>query len=344
MRKATNFNNVVQSFSNDGIEEGIIEVLHDGYGFLHTSNFLPGNEDIYVSSKLIRMFHLRTGDIIRGSTTNSRHKEKFRVLQNINSINDLCTLEAANRLKFEELTPIYPDNRIQLEGYNSSVSLRIIDLFSPIGKGQRGIIASQPKAGKTTIIKEIAKSIKVNHPEMHVIIMLIDERPEEVTDIKDSLEDNNIEVKFSTFDENVENHIQISEMVLERAKRLMEHKKDVIIILDSLTRLARAYNLAVKSSGRTLTGGLDPVALCMPKRFFGAARNVREGGSLTILATALIDTGSMMDNMIFEEFKGTGNMELMLDRELSEMRIFPSINGKRQLKQCIAKASKVIYN
>ena len=305
---------------------GILEVMPDGYGFIRCENYLPGEKDVYVSPSQIRRFNLKTGDIIAGNTRIKTQQEKFSALLYVTSINGLHPGEAQKRKNFEDLTPIFPDERIRLEQPGASVAMRIVDLVSPIGKGQRGMIVSQPKAGKTTLLKQIAKSVTKAYPNMHLIILLIDERPEEVTDIKEAIEGNNVEVIYSTFDELPEHHKRVSEMVIERAKRLVEHRKDVMILLDSITRLARAYNLTVPPSGRTLSGGLDPAALHMPKRFFGAARNMREGGSLTILATALVDTGSKMDDVVFEEFKGTGNMELVLDRKLSEKRVFPAID------------------
>lgn len=307
-------------------KEGILEVLADGYGFIRCDNFLPGDNDVYVSPAQIRRFNLKTGDIIVGNTKVKSQNEKFSALLYVKTVNGLHPSEAVRRKKFEDLTPVFPNQRIHLETPNSSVGMRMMDLVAPIGKGQRGMIVSPPKAGKTTLLKQVAKAITRNHPDMHMIILLIDERPEEVTDIKESIEGKNVEVIYSTFDELPENHKRVSEMVIERGRRLVEHKKDVIILLDSITRLARAYNLTVQASGRTLSGGLDPAALHMPKKFFGAARNMREGGSLTILATALVDTGSRMDDVVFEEFKGTGNMELVLDRSLSEKRIFPAID------------------
>lgn len=307
-------------------KEGILEVLSDGYGFIRCDNFLPGENDVYVSPAQIRRFNLKTGDIIVGNTKVKSQGEKFSALLYVKSVNGFHPSESTRRKKFEELTPIFPNERIHLETPNASVGMRMMDLVAPIGKGQRGMIVSPPKAGKTTLLKQVAKAITKNHPDMHMIILLIDERPEEVTDIKESIEGKNVEVIYSTFDELPENHKRVSEMVIERGRRLVEHKKDVIILLDSITRLARAYNLTVQASGRTLSGGLDPAALHMPKKFFGAARNMREGGSLTILATALVETGSRMDDVVFEEFKGTGNMELVLDRSLSEKRIFPAID------------------
>ena len=305
---------------------GILEVMADGFGFIRSANYLPGENDIYVAPAQIRRFGLKTGDIITGNTKIKSEKEKFSALLYLTGINGMRPAEAAKRKNFEDMTPIFPNERIYLERPGGSVAMRIVDEISPIGKGQRGMIVSPPKAGKTTLLKDVAKSITVNNPEMHLIILLIDERPEEVTDIKEAIEGPNVEVIYSTFDELPEHHKRVSEMVIERAKRLVEHGKDVAILLDSITRLARAYNLTVPPSGRTLSGGLDPAALHMPKRFFGAARNMREGGSLTILATALVDTGSKMDDVVFEEFKGTGNMELVLDRKLSEKRVFPAID------------------
>ncbi len=305
---------------------GILEVMADGFGFIRSANYLPGENDIYVAPAQIRRFGLKTGDIITGNTKIKSEKEKFSALLYLTAINGLRLAEAAKRKNFEDMTPIFPNERIYLERKGGSVAMRIVDEISPIGKGQRGMIVSPPKAGKTTLLKDVAKSITANNPEMHLIILLIDERPEEVTDIKEAIEGPNVEVIYSTFDELPEHHKRVSEMVIERAKRLVEHGKDVAILLDSITRLARAYNLTVPPSGRTLSGGLDPAALHMPKRFFGAARNMREGGSLTILATALIDTGSKMDDVVYEEFKGTGNMELVLDRKLSEKRVFPAID------------------
>ena len=307
---------------------GILEVMPDGFGFIRSDNYLPGDHDIYVSPSQIRRFNLKTGDIISGNTrvrTNTQ-QEKFAALLSLKSTNGMHPAEAAKRRNFEDMTPIFPNQRMRMERDPKNVAMRIVDLISPIGKGQRGMIVSPPKAGKTTLLKEMAKSILSNDPNMHLIILLIDERPEEVTDIKEAIVGDNVEVIYSTFDELPEHHKRVSEMVIERAKRLVEHKKDVTILLDSITRLARAYNLTVPPSGRTLSGGLDPAALHMPKRFFGAARNMREGGSLTILATALVDTGSKMDDVVYEEFKGTGNMELVLDRKLSEKRVFPAID------------------
>ena len=312
---------------DSGIEaNGILEVLSEGYGFIRSDNFLPGENDVYVAPSQIRRFGLKTGDIVVGNTRVKNPNDKFGALLFVKSINGLSPAEVAKRPNFEDLTPIFPEEKLTLERPGCSVAMRAMDLFCPIGKGQRGMIVSPPKAGKTTLLKEVAKSIKVNNPEMHIIILLIDERPEEVTDIREAIEGKNVEVIYSTFDELPEHHKRVSEMVIERARRLVEHGRDVMILLDSITRLSRAYNLTVPPSGRTLSGGLDPAALHMPKRFFGAARNMREGGSLTVLATALIDTGSKMDDVVYEEFKGTGNMEMILDRKLSEKRIFPAID------------------
>ncbi len=308
------------------VAHGILEVMPDGYGFIRCENYMPGENDVYVSPAQIRKLNLKSGDIIEGNIRIRTQNEKFGALLYVKSINGFHPMEAVKRKNFEDLTPIFPDSRLKLENSSSKTAMRVVDLISPIGKGQRGMIVAQPKVGKTTLLKEIAQSITKSYPNMHLIILLIDERPEEVTDIRESIVGNNVEVIYSTFDELPEHHKRVSEMVLERAKRLVEHKQDVMILLDSITRLARAYNLTVPPSGRTLSGGLDPAALHMPKKFFGAARNMREGGSLTILATALVDTGSKMDDVVYEEFKGTGNMELVLDRKLSEKRIFPAIN------------------
>ena len=308
---------------------GILEVMSENFGFIRCDNYLPGENDVYVSPAQIRKYGLKTGDIICGNTKLRMQNEKFSALLYIKNVNGLPLETIMKRKRFEDLTPIFPNERIHLETPGCSLSMRMVDLISPIGKGQRGMIVSQPKTGKTTLLKQIAKAITKNHPDMNMIILLIDERPEEVTDIKESIEGDKVEVIYSTFDELPENHKRVSEMVIERAKRLVEQKQDVVILLDSITRLARAYNLTVAPSGRTLSGGLDPAALHMPKKFFGAARNMREGGSLTILATALVDTGSRMDDVVFEEFKGTGNMELQLDRNLSERRVFPAIDLPR---------------
>lgn len=308
------------------VVQGILEVMSDGFGFIRSENYLPGDNDIYVSPSQIRRFNLKTGDILQGNTRIKTQQEKFSALLYLTKINGIDPLLAMRRPNFEDLTPIFPNERLRLECGRTSTAMRITDLLSPIGKGQRGMIVSPPKAGKTTLLKQVALSVQRNNPEMHLLILLIDERPEEVTDIRESIEGKNVEVIYSTFDELPEHHKRVSEMVIERAKRLVEHGKDVMILLDSITRLARAYNLTVPPSGRTLSGGLDPAALHMPKRIFGAARNMRQGGSLTILATALVDTGSKMDDVIYEEFKGTGNMELVLDRKLSEKRVFPAID------------------
>ena len=305
---------------------GILEVMPDGFGFIRSENYLPGENDIYVSPSQIRRFNLKTGDIVQGNIRIKTQGEKFSALLYVTSINGFHPSEGQKRYNFENMTPIFPNERLIMERPGGTTAMRIVDLISPIGKGQRGMIVSPPKAGKTTLLKDVAKSILRNNKEMHLIILLIDERPEEVTDIREAIQGPNVEVIYSTFDELPEHHKRVSEMVVERARRLVEHKQDVVILLDSITRLARAYNLVVPPSGRTLSGGLDPGALHMPKRFFGAARNMREGGSLTILATALVDTGSKMDDVIYEEFKGTGNMELVLDRKLQEKRVFPAID------------------
>lgn len=312
------------------IANGILEVMGDGFGFIRCDNYLPGENDVYVSPATIRRLNLRTGDMIKGKIKIQMPTEKFSALLRVTEVNGYTPEEAMKRTKFEDMTPIFPDERIHLENeYSRTLPMRIMDLLSPVGKGQRGMIVSPPKAGKTTLLKQIAKSVSRNYRDMFLIVLLIDERPEEVTDIRESIEGPNVEVIYSTFDELPEHHKRVSEMVLERAKRIVEHGKDVMILLDSMTRLARAYNLTVPSSGRTLSGGLDPAALHMPKKFFGAARNMRDGGSLTILATALVETGSKMDDVVFEEFKGTGNMEMVLDRTLSERRIFPAIDINR---------------
>lgn len=311
------------------IVKGIIEVLPDGFGFIRSDNYMPGEADVYVSPTQIRKFNLRTGDIITGNIRVPKEKEKFRALLYVSSVNGDDPSKVVGRPKFEDLTPIFPSERLNLETKSDDYALRLMDFIAPIGKGQRGMIVSPPKAGKTTLIKKVANAITKNHKDVHLLILLIDERPEEVTDIIRSVKGENVEVIHSTFDEMPEHHKKVSEMVLERSKRMVEQKKDLVILLDSITRLARAYNLTVPPSGRTLSGGLDPAALYMPKRFFGAARNIEEGGSLTILATALVDTGSKMDDVVFEEFKGTGNMELVLDRKLQEKRIFPAIDISR---------------
>lgn len=326
-REHKSIGNLVNSELDSGkTAKGILEVMPDGFGFIRSANYLPGEDDIYVAPSQIRRFNLRTGDIIEGNIRVKTQNEKFGALLYIKSVNGYSLQETFARKNFEDMTPIFPDEKMFMSKGNNNRAMRIIDLISPVGKGQRGMIVSPPKAGKTTLLKSIAKSIVKNNPEVHILILLIDERPEEVTDMKESIIGKNVEVIYSTFDELPERHKRVSEMVLERAKRLVEHKNDVVILLDSITRLARAYNLTIPSSGRTLSGGLDPAALHMPKRFFGAARNIREGGSLTILATALVDTGSKLDDVVFEEFKGTGNMELVLDRKLSERRIFPAID------------------
>lgn len=316
----------LRSLDSGDQAHGILEVMPEGYGFIRSENYLPGEDDVYVSPSQIRRFNMKTGDVITGSIRVKTGSEKFAALLYVSRINGDDPSVAEHRRSFEDLTPVFPHERIHLETPGGSKSTRIVDLMSPIGKGQRGMIVSPPKAGKTTLLKEIAKAVQINHPEMHIIILLIDERPEEVTDMRESIQGDNVEVIYSTFDEMPEHHKRVSEMVLGRAKRLVEHGRDVIILLDSITRLARACNLTVAPSGRTLSGGLDPAALYMPKKFFGAARCMREGGSLTILATALVDTGSRMDDVVFEEFKGTGNMELVLDRKLSERRIFPAVD------------------
>ena len=305
---------------------GILEVMQDGYGFIRSANYLPGDNDVYVSPSQIRRFNLKTGDILEGNTRIKTQQEKFSALLYLSKVNNIDPMKIMHRKNFEDMTPVFPNERLSLECGKTSTAMRIMDLMSPIGKGQRGMIVSPPKAGKTTLLKQVALSVQKNNPEVHLLILLIDERPEEVTDIRESIEGENVEVIYSTFDELPEHHKRVSEMVIERAKRLVEHKKDVMILIDSITRLARAYNLTVPPSGRTLSGGLDPAALHMPKRFFGAARNMRAGGSLTLLATALVDTGSKMDYVVYEEFKGTGNMELVLDRKLSEKRMFPAID------------------
>jgi len=315
--------NGFEKIESDDPVEGDLEVLPDGYGFLRSDNYLSGPKDVYVSPSQIRRFNLKTGDKIKGKGRIPKEGEKFQALLYVQTVNGDPPEVATKRVAFEYLTPIYPDQRITLETMPRELSTRLIDLIAPIGKGQRGMIVSPPKAGKTILLKKIANAITTNYPEMELIVLLIDERPEEVTDMQRSIKG---EVIYSTFDEVPEHHIKVAEMVLERAQRLVEQKKDVVILLDSITRLARAYNLTIPPTGRTLSGGLDPGALHKPKRFFGAARNIEHGGSLTIMATALIETGSRMDDVIFEEFKGTGNMELHLDRRLSEMRIFPAID------------------
>ncbi|MFO7152616.1 MAG: transcription termination factor Rho [Bacillota bacterium] len=312
--------------SGESIAEGVLEVMPDGYGFLRLENYLPSDEDIYVSPSQIRRFHLRTGDQVKGRIRPPKEGEKYRALLQVHEVNGLDPEHAVNRFHFESLTPIFPQPRLTLEHDPEELSTRIIDLISPIGKGQRALIVSPPKAGKTMMLKNIANALSKNHPDLELIVLLIDERPEEVTDMRRSVKG---DVVSSTFDEPPENHLRVAEMVFERAQRLVESKKDVVILLDSITRLARANNLVVPPTGRTLSGGLDPSALHKPKRFFGAARNIEEGGSLTIIATALIETGSRMDDVIYEEFKGTGNMEIHLDRKLAERRIYPAIDIKK---------------
>ncbi|TCK92417.1 transcription termination factor Rho [Natranaerovirga hydrolytica] len=316
----------IEQLDSGQLAQGVLEVLPDGYGFIRSDNFLPGDNDVYVSPSQIRRFNLKTGDLVKGNIRIRKDTEKFSALLYVQGINGDDPREATTRPNFEDLTPIFPNQRVHLENNQREYSTRLTDVLAPIGKGQRGMIVAPPKAGKTTLLKQIANAITTNHKDMNLIVLLIDERPEEVTDIRRSIKGENVDVIHSTFDELPEHHRRVSEMVLERAKRLIEHKKDVVILLDSITRLARAYNLSIPPSGRTLSGGLDPAALHMPKKFFGAARNLEEGGSLTILATALVETGSKMDDVIFEEFKGTGNMELVLDRKLSEKRIFPAID------------------
>jgi len=305
---------------------GVLEIMNDGYGFLRPFAYVPSHEDIYVSPSQIRKFDLRTGDRVGGQVRPPKDSERFFALLKVEDVNSFPPEDSVKRIHFDALTPLYPTERLSLATESQELSTRLIDLVAPIGKGQRGLIVAPPKAGKTMLLQKMAQGITKNHPEVVVIILLVDERPEEVTDMQRSTE---AEVVASTFDEPPENHVKITEMVLERAKRLVEHKRDVVILMDSITRLARAHNLVVPPSGRTLSGGIDPTSLIKPKRFFGAARNIEEGGSLTIIATALVETGSRMDEVIFEEFKGTGNMELVLDRKLSERRIFPAIDLKR---------------
>lgn len=316
----------IEVLAEPDLAEGVLEVLPDGYGFLRSSNYLPGPNDIYVSPSQIRKFNLKTGDLITGKTRAAKEGEKYQALLYVEAVNGDVPEVAARRPNFDDLTPIYPDKRLTLEHSPTDLSTRIIDLIAPIGMGQRGLIVAPPKAGKTILLQKIANSITKNYPDIEVIVLLIDERPEEVTDMQRHIKG---DVIYSTFDELPDHHIRVAEMVLERAMRLVEQKKNVVILLDSITRLARAYNLTIPPTGRTLSGGLDPGALHKPKRFFGAARNIEEGGSLTILATALVETGSRMDDVIYEEFKGTGNMELHLDRKLSERRIFPAIDIHR---------------
>ena len=319
-----------KEYTKDSLDDGVIttgflEVLPDGFGFIRNANYLSDPHDVYVSQSQIYKFKLKTGDFITGVVREPKASEKFRSLLHIQKINHYDLETAMKRKSFESLTPIFPNEKISV-GKSGKIAMRMIDLLAPIGKGQRGIIVSPPKAGKTTLLKDIALAVKENNKDIHILILLIDERPEEVTDIKEAVEGDNVEVLYSTFDETPDRHKKVSEMVIERAKRLVEHGQDVMILLDSITRLTRSYNLICSPSGRTLSGGLDPNCLYMPKRFFGAARNIEEGGSLTVLATALVETGSKMDDVIFEEFKGTGNMELVLDRKMSEKRIFPAVN------------------
>lgn len=315
----------VKELDSGIVEEGILEILGDGFGFLRMDNYLPGAKDIYVAPSQIRRFNLKTGDKVKGKIRIPKENEKFSALLYLTSVNGDNPEVAKRRPNFEDLTPIFPEEKLILESTQKELSTRLIDIISPIGKGQRGMIVAPPKAGKTVLLKQVANAITSKYKDVYVIVLLIDERPEEVTDMQRSIQ-GNVDVIYSTFDEQPEHHKRVAEMVLERSKRLVEQNKDVVILLDSITRLSRAYNLTVPSSGRTLSGGLDPSALYMPKRFFGAARNIENGGSLTILATALVETGSKMDDVIFEEFKGTGNMELVLDRKMSEKRIFPAIN------------------
>ena len=308
---------------NAQIAEGVLEILPDGFGFLRGENYQSTENDVYISPAQIRRFNMKTGDKVCGITREPKNNERFRAVLYVKSINDIKPETAANRRDFDRLTPVYPKERLVLEAEPENIATRIIDIMAPIGKGQRGMIVAPPKAGKTTLIKKIAKSIEKNNPDVELIVLLVDERPEEVTDIKEYVDS---DVIASTFDQEPSNHIKVAEMVLARAKCLVEHGRDVVILMDSITRLSRAYNLTITPTGRTLSGGLDPGALYGPKKFFGSARNMREGGSLTIIATALVDTGSRMDDMIFEEFKGTGNMELHLDRKLAERRIYPAID------------------
>ena len=325
MPKQVEESKIVDEFNTSKEDEvvGVLEILQDGFGFLRGSNYLSTEGDVYVSPSQIRRFNMKTGDKVKGITRHPKSGEKFRALLYVQKINDENPDTAIKRVNFELLTPIYPEERLSLEKNQSEIATRMIDLISPIGKGQRGLIVAPPKAGKTVLLKSVANSISRNYPDVDLIILLIDERPEEVTDMKESIDG---EVIYSTFDQASSHHVKVAEMVLNRAQRLVEHGKDVVILLDSITRLARAYNLTISPTGRTLSGGLDPGALYGPKKFFGAARNIRQGGSLTILGTALVETGSRMDDLIFEEFKGTGNMELHLDRKLAEKRIFPAVD------------------
>jgi len=300
--------------------------MPEGYGFLRTLNYMQGPKDIYISPSQIRRFNLRPGDSVRGSLRNAKETDKFNAILFVKAVNGDPPEKVQKRPNFEDLVPVFPDDKLTLEHSQSDIATRIIDLISPIGKGQRGMIVSPPKAGKTILLKKIANALTINHPDVHLIILLIDERPEEVTDMQRSINNKNADIVYSTFDETPEHHKKVAEIVMERAQRMVEQGKDLVILLDSITRLSRAYNLTIPPGGRTLSGGLDPAALYMPKKFFGAARNIDGGGSLTVLATALVETGSRLDDMVFEEFKGTGNMELVLDRKLSERRIFPAID------------------
>lgn len=317
---------ITEEVKPEEMANGILEIMPDGFGFIRSKNYLSGDEDVYVSPSQIRRFRLKTGDVLTGVKREKVNNEKYEALLKVLTVNDDEPEKVRNRIAFEDLTPVYPNERIVLEQPERALSMRIVDLLSPVGKGQRGMIVSPPKAGKTTLLKEMALSIQQGNPDIYLLILLIDERPEEVTDMMESVDNQKTEIIYSTFDEQPERHKRVSEMTIERAKRLVEQGKDVVILLDSITRLARAYNLTVAPSGRTLSGGLDPASLYMPKRFFGAARNTKEAGSLTILATALVETGSKMDDVVYEEFKGTGNMELVLSRRLQERRIFPAID------------------
>ncbi|MBS5788379.1 MAG: transcription termination factor Rho [Clostridioides difficile] len=345
MPKQVEESKIVDEFNTSKEDEvvGVLEILQDGFGFLRGSNYLSTEEDVYVSPSQIRRFNMKTGDKVKGITRHPKSGEKFRALLYVQKINDENPDTAINRVNFELLTPIYPEERLNLEKSQSEIATRLIDLISPIGKGQRGLIVAPPKAGKTVLLKSVANSISRNYPDVDLIVLLIDERPEEVTDMKESIDG---EVIYSTFDQASSHHVKVAEMVLNRAQRLVEHGKDVVILLDSITRLARAYNLTISPTGRTLSGGLDPGALYGPKKFFGAARNIRQGGSLTILGTALVETGSRMDDLIFEEFKGTGNMELHLDRKLAEKRIFPAVDvyksGTRREDLLLSEAEKSV--
>ncbi|MDR1703451.1 MAG: transcription termination factor Rho [Clostridiales bacterium] len=316
----------MEQLDSGEVGEGILEIMAEGYGFLRTDNYLQGPKDIYISPSQIRRFNLRPGDSVRGSLRTAKDNDKFNAILFVKAVNGDPPETVYRRPNFEDLVPVFPDEKLHLETTQAEAATRIIDLVAPIGKGQRGMIVSPPKAGKTVLLKKIANAITVNHPDIHLIILLIDERPEEVTDMRRSIKNPNADIVYSTFDETPEHHKKVTEIVMERAQRMVEQGKDVVILLDSITRMSRAYNLTIPPGGRTLSGGLDPAALYMPKKFFGAARNIDGGGSLTILATALVETGSRLDDMVFEEFKGTGNMELVLDRRLSEKRIFPAID------------------